>query len=108
MCSDIFQGEHVPHVFYQGNGVPLPKSNMGEQRPPWQGLKMSEVQWMPFDTVQIILAITYLQIYLAMLAIHNIVVKYNLLIFSWGMLYLQTILTHILVSGIVDILRLSW
>jgi hypothetical protein len=45
--------------------------------------------------------------YLATLAIHNIV-KYNLLIFRWGVLYLQTILTHILVSGIVDILRLNW
>jgi hypothetical protein len=40
--------------------------------------------------------LTYLQIYLATLAIHNIVVKYNLLIFRWGVLYLQTILTHIL------------
>ena len=39
--SDVFQGERggtpSTHLFYQGNDVPLPKSNVGERRSPSQG-----------------------------------------------------------------------
>ena len=42
-CSDVSQGQRggtvSPHLFYQGNGAPLQKSNMGERRSPWQRLK---------------------------------------------------------------------
>ena len=46
------RGNAVPPPFLSGEpgtASPLPKSNMGERRSPWQGLNMSEVQWTPFD-----------------------------------------------------------
>ena len=43
--SDVFLGERrAPTFFTRGTASPLPKSNVGERRSPWQGLNMSEVQ----------------------------------------------------------------
>jgi hypothetical protein len=43
--SDVFLGERRAPTFLPGERrPPLPKSNVGERRSPWQGLNMSEVQ----------------------------------------------------------------